>query len=194
MSNDLSLLHCNIRSLYKNIDKLEEIITPCWKPPDIIALSETRIKDTSIEAALPGYNFINENPQPQAGDVGAYIKNNLKYRQRHDLQFKLCGCEKLWLELLGTKKRQKIIVGIMYRNPQYNIDEFSQSFSETITKIANNSCEYYVLGDVNINLLNATNIIRIQQYIDTLCSLGCYPVLNKPARVVNETETCIDHN
>ena len=26
MSNDLSLLHCNIRSLYKNIDKLEEIV------------------------------------------------------------------------------------------------------------------------------------------------------------------------
>jgi len=28
MSNDLSLLHCNIRYLYKNIDKLEEIVFP----------------------------------------------------------------------------------------------------------------------------------------------------------------------
>jgi len=67
MSNDLSLLHCNIRSLYKNIDKLEEIVTPCSKTPDIIALLETRIKDTSIIATLPGYNFINENSQTQAG-------------------------------------------------------------------------------------------------------------------------------
>jgi len=191
MSNDLSLLHCNIRSLYKNMDKLEEIVTPCSKPPDIIALSETRIKETSIIATLPGYNFINENSQTQAGGVGAYIKNNLKYVQRRDLQFKMHGCENIWLEILG--KRQKIIIGIVYRHPQYNIDEFSQSLSETITKIAKNNYVYYVLGDININLLNATNNSRIQQYIDTLCSLGCYPIINKPTRVVNEAESCIDH-
>jgi len=69
MSNDLSLLHCNIRSLYKNIDKLEEIVTPSSNPPAIIALSETRIKETSVIATLPGYNS-----QTQAGGVGAYIK------------------------------------------------------------------------------------------------------------------------
>jgi len=78
MSDDLSLLHCNIRSLYKNMDKHEEIITPCSKPPDIIALSETRIKETSIIATLPGYNFINKNSQTQAGGLGAYIKNNFE--------------------------------------------------------------------------------------------------------------------
>ena len=61
------------------------------------------------------------------------------------------------------------------------------------TKIAKNNYAYYVLGDININLLNATNDSRIQQYIDTLCSLGCYPIINKPTRVVNEAETCIDH-
>ena len=136
--NDLSLLHCNIRSLYKNIDKLEEIVTPCSKPPDIIALSETRIKETSIIATLPGYNFINENSQTQAGGVGAYIKNNLKYLQRRDLQFKIHGCENIWLEILG--KRQKIIIGIVYRHPQYNIDRFSQPFSETTAKIEKNIC------------------------------------------------------
>ena len=97
----------------------------------------------------------------------------------------------IWLEILG--KRQNIIIGIVYRHPHYNIDEFSQSLCETITKIAKNNYAYYVLGDININLLNATNDSRIQQYIDTLCSLGCYPIINKPTRVVNEAETCIDH-
>jgi len=54
----------------------------------------------------------------------------------------------------------------VYRHPQYNIDEFSQSLSETITKIAKNNYVYYVLvGDININLLNTTNDSRIQQYI-----------------------------
>ena len=151
-------------------------------------MSETRIKETSIIATLPGYNFINENSQTQAGGVGAYIKNNLKYLQRRVLQFKIHGCENIWLEILG--KRQKIIIGIVYRHPQYSIDEFSQSLSETIAK---NDYAYYVLGDININLLNATNDSRMQHYIDTLCSLGCYPIINKPTRVVNEAESCIDH-
>jgi len=190
MSNDLSLLHYNIRSLYKNVDKLQEIVTPCSKPPDIIALSETRIKETSIIAKLPGYSFFNENSQTQAGGVGAYTKNNLKYLRR-DLQFKMHGCENVWLEILG--QRQKIIIRIVYRQPQYNINEFAQSLSETITNIAKNNYAYYVIGDININLLNATNDSRIQQYIDTLCSLGCYPITNKPTRVVNEAESCIDH-
>jgi len=173
------------------MDKLEEIVTPCSKPPDIIALSETRIKETSIIATIPGYNFINKNPQTQAGGVGAYIKNNLNYLPRRDVQFKMHGYENICLEILG--KRQKIIIGIMYRHPQYHIDEFSQPLSETITKIARNNYAYDVLGDININLLNAINNSRIQQYIDTLCSLGCYPIINKPTRVVNEAESCIDH-
>jgi len=101
------------------------------------------------------------------------------------------GCENICLEILG--KRQKIIIGIVYRHPQHNMDEFSQSLSETITKIAKNDYVYYVLGDININLLNAANDSRIQQYIDTLSSLGCYPIINKPTRVVNEAESCIDH-
>jgi len=54
-------------------------------------LQETsiRIKETSMIDTLPGYNLINENSQTQAGGVGAYIKNNLKYLQRRDLQFKI---------------------------------------------------------------------------------------------------------
>jgi len=42
ISNDLSLLHCNVRSLYKNIDKLDKIVSLCSKLTDIIVLSEKR--------------------------------------------------------------------------------------------------------------------------------------------------------
>jgi len=61
------------------------------------------------------------------------------------------GCENIWLEILG--KRQKTIIGIVYRHSQHKKDEFSQSLSETITKIAKNNYAYYVLGDISINLL-----------------------------------------
>jgi len=68
--------------------------------------------------------------------------------------------------LLGNKKCQKIIVGIVHGHPQYNIVEFSPSFSETIAKITEHNCAHYVLGDININLLNVPNDSRAQQYVD----------------------------
>jgi len=64
----------------------------------------------------------------------------------------MCGCENIWFALLG--KRQKIIIGIVYRHPKYNIDEFSQSISETITKIAKNNYAHYALGDINTYLMH----------------------------------------
>jgi len=96
------------------------------------------------------------------------------------------------LDYRETKTSEKI--EIVHRHRQYSRDELSQPLSETIAKIANNNCEYYVLlGDININLLSATNDDRVQQYIDTLYSIGCYPVLYKPAKMVNEIESCIGH-
>ena len=62
-------------------------------------------KETSIIATLPGYNFTNENSQTQAGGVGAYINNNLKYVQRRDLQSKMHGCENIWLEILENVRK-----------------------------------------------------------------------------------------
>ena len=70
---------------------------------------------------------------------------------------------------------------------------FLNHFLKQSQKSQKTNYAYYVLGDININLLNATNDSRMQQYIDTLCSLGCYPIINKPTRVVNEAESCIVH-
>jgi len=44
MSGDIYLLHFNIRS-FKTEEKLKEIISSCSKPSDIIAVSETEIKE-----------------------------------------------------------------------------------------------------------------------------------------------------
>ena len=176
------------------MDKLEEIVTPCSKPPDIIALSETRIKETSIIATLPGYNFINENSQTQAGGVGAYIKNTLKYLQRRDLQFKIHGCENIWLEILG--KRQKIIIGIVYRNPQYNIDEFFQSLSETIVKIAKNNYTYYVLGQWFPTFFDASlPLLILELFIPPLSNVHSSPVrVHRQALTTIGTTVFIDDN
>ena len=55
----LILLHVNIRSLQKNFDPLCELITLLNFTPQIICITETRIKDQPlINVAIPNYSFV----------------------------------------------------------------------------------------------------------------------------------------
>ena len=73
-TNELLIIHFNIRSLEKNIDKMSQYLSELKTQPDVIALTETKLKDNicgSIE--LPGYEFIHVNSPTLAGGVGFYI-------------------------------------------------------------------------------------------------------------------------
>jgi len=87
-SNDLSLLHCSVRPLFKNEDKLQKIIIHVQN--HTIALSETKLQANLKYSPLHGYHFIGENSQMQAFGLGAYVKNNLNHLQKYDLQYKTC--------------------------------------------------------------------------------------------------------
>ena len=57
--NSLTLLHFNIRSLHKNFDAMYNFLQSLDFFPDIICLSETRIKDDPLtDISITGYSFI----------------------------------------------------------------------------------------------------------------------------------------
>ena len=78
--NDLFALHLNAVSLVSNFDEIRSLIsakTECL--PDIICISETRLKDNKIEAQTqlvnhPEYNLIYDNSSTSAGGAAIYIK------------------------------------------------------------------------------------------------------------------------
>jgi len=56
-NNSFTILHANIRSLRKNIGKLEELISQMPINPDIIAVSETWLNTLRLaHKQLPGYS------------------------------------------------------------------------------------------------------------------------------------------
>ena len=58
-SNSLSLFHCNICSLPKNLTLLNDLIYTLDSKPDVLACTETRLNNDTIEnISLPGYNSI----------------------------------------------------------------------------------------------------------------------------------------
>ena len=54
----LSIFHCNIRSLPKNLPILEDWLYSLEKKPDILAISETKLNSKSIiNIDIPQYHF-----------------------------------------------------------------------------------------------------------------------------------------
>ena len=77
-------MHCNTRSLGKNLFLLQDILISVKSLPDIIAISETKLNaNTSENLHIPGYLFIRTDSKSQAGGVGLYISDHLDFSRSY---------------------------------------------------------------------------------------------------------------
>ena len=51
----------------------------------------------------------------------------------------------------------------------------------------------FVCGDFNIDLLKHETHNNTKQFLDTMYSLGLYPLIDKPTRIIDNTNTLIDN-
>ena len=115
------MLHVNIRSLNKNFEKLEDLLTQISNLPDIIAISKTKLNN-KLNFGLHGYNFIQNNSKTKAGGVGMFIKENINYNLSKFPQLNVLDCEDLWVtvKINNTEK----VFGVVCRHPSNNIAQF----------------------------------------------------------------------
>ena len=67
-----SLLHCNTRSLSKNLPLLNDILLMCKEMPSVIAISETKLSDDNLSnVAIHGYKFISKHSPTNAQRVAS---------------------------------------------------------------------------------------------------------------------------
>ena len=100
-----SIFHTNVASLNLHIDDFRLILSRLEHKFDIIGISEHKIqegKPASNNIKLTGYKkFIFEPTCTTHGGTGCYIKDNLDYNTRKDLQINSPGdFESSFIELL----------------------------------------------------------------------------------------------
>ena len=159
--NEITVLHVNIRSLIKNLPKVEGLINDMRMAPDIIAMSETWLDPTKLDKiSISGYMLMHAcfkhhqgNSKSLAGGVGCYIKNTMQcteYTQSLDLNS--TDSENLWLKI-SLKNGKEIVLGVLYRHTRVDIHDFQEKLNESICKLNNLKLKFYVCGDINIDLL-----------------------------------------
>jgi hypothetical protein len=143
----------------------------------VIGITETRIKNSDIPLDFnmdkPNYNFGFVPTPLNAGGVGMYIDNCLKYTVVENISNEAFLA--LWIEI-SLPKRYNIICGVIYR--QHNSPEsFLKYFEETIEKLT-----IYIMGDININLLRFESCNYAHNFLISLQSLNLTPTIDKPTQ------------
>ena len=165
--NSLILLHVNTCSLRKNIDKLEKLLIDIKVMPDLIAISETKLKTgVPITFTLSGYDFVHVDSSTHAGGVGMFIRSVYYFNTISTFNLNTTGCEDLWIEFL-LPKNKKCIVGTVYRHPTSDARLFSNKFATIIDKLNRTNNYFYICGDFNIDLMDSKRDV-IKHYQDTL--------------------------
>ena len=131
-------MHVNIASLNKHIDDLKTTLVRLKHSFDIIGISEHKIQkgtQTLNNINIPGYNeFLFEPTETTHGGTGFYIKNNIDYIERQDLNFsKSSNFETCFIELIFPN-RKNLVIGCMYRHPssEITVNDFSNDFLESV--------------------------------------------------------------
>jgi exonuclease III len=140
----LHFIHVNARSV---VNKLTELSVLAHKTKaSIIAVSETWLDSTitDSEAKVEGYNLVRKDRDRHGGGVCLYIRENLSFNPRLDLQRQ--DVEAVFVDIM-LPKTKPITVGAMYRPPKQS--NFLELYQETLSQI-DLSNELYILGDFNI--------------------------------------------
>ena len=96
--NSFTILQINSRSLIKNFDKIENLLITLKLNPDIIAISETKLKiNIQFSYTLQNYNFLLNNSPTNASSSGIFIKSSYIHKQINHFNLNLNASEGLWI-------------------------------------------------------------------------------------------------
>ena len=119
-----------------------------------------------------------------------YVANHLSYKCRNDLNiYKKNESESTFIEI-GNPKKSNIIVGIKYRHPSMDLNDFNSNYLNNISK---KQKSIFLLRDFNANLLNYIEHNLTDEFLDSLASNSFIPLILQPSRTTSHSNTLIDN-
>ena len=191
-----SIMHLNARNLVTNINSFAANLDLLKRKFCVIAVSETWTSDSTEECIkLPGYNKIVKSRQTRrGGGLAIYTDSdlNITVKNRPDLAVQSSNLfESLFVQISNLSNKD-ILVGVIYKPPNTNTEEFVVQFSGLLEKLNEENRPTYLLGDYNIDLLKC-NTTHSQTFLNQFLSYGFFPAIDRPTRITDTTATLIDN-
>ena len=163
----------------------------------IIGLTETWLKPHNIDLfELKHYNSSHRYRENQSGGgVTFYTQGDIEFTVRDDIGEFDDELEMIFIEIdksqIGTDRN--VLLGLVYRIPGTSAANFNDKLNISLQKISleNKICQ--LMGDLNLDLLKQDRQHDISALIDIIYSNGFVPVITKPTRITEHSQTLIDH-
>ena len=179
----MHFIHANARSLFNKMSEFRILAKNSRSA--VIGVSETWLDSSHTDSSISidGYTVIHRDRDGHAGGVCLYIREDLPYRTRLDL----CNndLEDLWVEILLPKSKP-IYVCVCYRNEQNK--NLLKSLETSISNLRSD-CDFLVLGDFNICLINSKSKL-CKDYKSLLNLYNCKQLIDSPTRVTEKHPLC----
>ena len=101
----------------------------------------------------------------------------------------LLECITIELMISGHKN---VIVSCLYSTPGYNTNYFSEILYDLFSELSV-SKTIFICGDFNLDIVKHNSNHATQYFLDTMYSLGLYPLIDRPSRITNHSSTLIDN-
>ena len=193
----LSMLHLNIRSIAKNLHYLRNYLQLLAHEFPCIGLTETWFNEATVNTyKLEHYNQVNNfRHNKKGGGVSISIHKTICFKQRTDLNLLKDSFESVFVEiekaLFATHKN--ILIGVIYRPPNTDINRFNEYLTEIMQKINKENKLGYLMGDLNINLLNCDKHIPSNEFLNLMYAHSYIPLISKATRISKSSATLIDN-
>ena len=119
------------------------------------------------------------------GGVLVYVKENIHYRQRHDLEN--LGLKNIWIEL--SFKHKRVLFSLFYRPP--NPDQlYYNSLEDSIHLAVDTGIDDVIItGDLNLNMSNPQSACKIQSLSEQFSLCQC---ISEPTHFTEHSSSLID--
>ena len=193
----LSVMHLNIHSLPAKHQQLEILLTSLDQlniHMEIIMLCETFLHDNITKLyKISGYKLICRNRvMNRRGGVAMYIKDNIKYKLRKDLEINIDGeFESLFIEAQLNNKQ--VIVGEVYRVPNTSEIDSITRFDTILNNLVSSKLDIIIGTDQNFDYIKIEQHKNTSDLLDNFLSSGLIPTITQPTRVTHTSSTLIDN-
>ena len=192
-ARSLHILHLNVRSLLKNIDKLKLLLDDLSSKGiylGVILLCETFLtKDSALLSQLNGYQHlyrIRENRL--GGGISIFVRNMYKVKELFSIINDETECLFVQISIGG----KSLCVGEIYRIPNTDIKLFQADINCILGKTSN--LKSVIIGsDHNLDLIKCHAHRPTSVFIESLGLKGFTSCITKPTRVTYSSSTLIDN-
>ena len=149
--DNFSIAHLNIRSIPANLSHFLGYMKSIKNTFTIYGFAQTWLSNDNLSAyVIDGYAHVGQpRVGKRGGGVSLFIRNNLAYSESSNLSETTEDIECLFIKLNHGGKN--IIVGVVYRPPNSNVESFNAVILSKLESISNTPS--YIMGEFNLDIL-----------------------------------------